>query len=229
MQIVLFKSEPKATPFAPEYEYLIVESQVVKTNLLELKDICLSKETEYLGNYPLERLDYEYPFAILDGFTGLGRTSMTALHRFYNIFKWEDPVIQELLAEIKEQYLALINQLKMDRRKVWIRGWLNVIRDGEQIKIHLHNISRYAYLGGHVCVQCTETSTFYVNPINQINEPAAYESPNVAGKLTFFQHNIPHYTSEHRGDSERITIAFDLMVDEAVQDYSEMVLFDDVP
>jgi hypothetical protein len=228
MQIILFKSEPKQTPFAPEYEYIILETELAKINIHELANACLEKEKEYLSNYPLDRLDKEHPLMVLDGYTGLGKNSMTARYVFYNIFKWEDEIIKELLIEIKEQYLAFIEQMKIPRRKIWIRGWLNVMRDGEQIKIHLHNVSPYAYLGGHVCVQCTETSTFYVNPINQINEPYSYESPNVAGKLTFFQHNIPHYTSKHHGDLERITIAFDLMVDEAIEDYSEMVLFDDV-
>jgi ABC-type oligopeptide transport system ATPase subunit len=88
------------------------------------------------------------------------------------------------------------------------------MRNGEQIKAHLHSTCPYTYLSGHVTVKCENSSTFYINPINQINDPEVYESKNSVGKLTFFQSNIPHYTSVHDGQSERITIAFNIIVDE---------------
>ena len=53
-------------------------------------------------------------------------------------------------------------------------------------------------------------STYYINPINQINEPEIYKSENKIGKITLFQNNIPHYSDEHKFNEKRITIAFDL-------------------
>ena len=34
------------------------------------------------------------------------------------------------------------------------------------------------------------------------------------GKITLFQNNIPHYTTKHMGKKPRISIAFDIIVDE---------------
>ena len=84
------------------------------------------------------------------------------------------------------------------------------MRKGEKIKPHIHGIDPTTYLGGHICVQCDDTSTHYLNPINQINDPLTYESTNEVGKITLFQNNIPHYTDMHDSDKERVTIAFDL-------------------
>jgi len=56
------------------------------------------------------------------------------------------------------------------------------------------------------------TATHYINPVNQINDPEIYSSKNDPGKITLFQNCIPHYTDIHKGNQERITIAFDLTV-----------------
>ena len=76
--------------------------------------------------------------------------------------------------------------------------------------MHLHGVHPNIYLGGHVCVQADDTSTFYINTPNQINEPSSYQSKNEVGKLTLFQNFIAHYTNKNNSKSERITIAFDL-------------------
>ena len=54
------------------------------------------------------------------------------------------------------------------------------------------------------------------SPVNQINEPEIYKSKNLTGKISLFQNCIPHYTDIHNGKKERITIAFDLHVNENV-------------
>jgi len=80
----------------------------------------------------------------------------------------------------------------------------------DQIQPHIHSSHPDTYLGGHICVSCTNTSTYYINPVNQINNPETYKSKNEVGKLTLFQNCIPHYTDIHDSDEERITIAFDM-------------------
>ena len=92
------------------------------------------------------------------------------------------------------------------------------MRNGDQIKPHLHNIGPTCYLGGHICVQCDDTSTYYINPINQINDPMTFESKNRVGKISIFPNNIPHYTDIQKSDKERITIAFDLMIENPNKD-----------
>ena len=45
-----------------------------------------------------------------------------------------------------------------------------------------------------------------------INVLISDESKNEIGKIILFQSNIPHYTTVHKSEKERITIAFDLMM-----------------
>ena len=106
---------------------------------------------------------------------------------------------------------AFISALNINPIKsLYIKGWYNVMRKNEQIEPHAHGFNPDIYLGGHFCVSCENTSTYYINPINQINKPDAYDSKNTPGKLTLFQNYIPHYTNKHKGKKERVTIAFDL-------------------
>ena len=41
---------------------------------------------------------------------------------------------------------------------------------------HLHEVDSVCYLGGHITVQCDDTYTGYINPINQINKPDVHKS-----------------------------------------------------
>jgi ATP-dependent phosphoenolpyruvate carboxykinase len=94
---------------------------------------------------------------------------------------------------------------------------------GKKINPHLHSVNSDCYLGGHVCVQVNNTSTYYINPINQINDPEIYQSKNQVGKITLFQNNIPHFTDEHKNDKERITIAFDLSLVKHSENYIKII------
>ena len=97
------------------------------------------------------------------------------------------------------------------------------MKKGEQIKPHIHGTEPNIYLGGHICVQCDNTSTHYINPVNQINEPEIYSSNNEVGKITLFQNCIPHYTDIHKGNKERITIAFDLALIKVTNNYIKIL------
>ena len=92
------------------------------------------------------------------------------------------------------------------------------MKKGEKINPHLHDISPNCYLGGHICIQCNDTSTYYLNPLDQINEPSTFKSKNEVGKITLFQQYITHYTDVHKSNKERITIAFDLTIKKPTTD-----------
>ena len=88
---------------------------------------------------------------------------------------------------------------------------------GQQISTHIHDVTPTCYLGGHITVQCDDTYTGYTHsalvPIldeGVTNSPLVHESKNKVGKITLFPNYIPHFTSVHNGDKERVTIAFDL-------------------
>jgi hypothetical protein len=207
MNIIKFISNPPQTPFAPTWEYTMAEELINGINWDEIKRITLEKEKYILQNFPPSNKES------IDGYTNLGYFSLTSRYTRFNVFKWEEIEIKKLKLAVYKNYLEFLNRTNIPRSKVWIQCWANVMRDGQSIQKHIHSTNEWTYLSGHICVSCEHTSTIYINPINQIQKPEEYTSPNQIGKLTFFQSNIPHYTSTHNSHSERITFAFDLIVD----------------
>jgi hypothetical protein len=218
LDIIKFKSPPKQTFFAPEWDYTLCETQISGIDFSEIAKEILSKEFEIVNAYPADK----------DGYTELGSRSLTSRYKFFNVFSWQNQQIQLLKDQIHYRYIKFLESLSIRRRKVWIQCWANVMRYGEEIKPHIHTVNPFTYLGGHVTIQTEESFTGYINPINQINEPEIYYSQNEIGKLTFFQANIPHFTSKYQGKGERITIAFDIIVDENVdKENKNIILFDE--
>jgi hypothetical protein len=222
LKIFGFVSQPKKTIFAPEWTYWLAEDTITDIDFSEISDLILEKEKSILEKFPSSTKTNA------DGYTGLGADSLTARYQHYNLLLWENQEIKKIKTSILKTYLNFLEQVGAPRRKVWIQCWANVLRKNQEIKPHIHSVTPYSYLGGHICVQCTDTSTIYINPINQINDPEIYSSKNEVGKITIFQNSIPHYTSKHVSNTERITIAFDIIVDELLNpDNATLVLLDD--
>ena len=94
--------------------------------------------------------------------------------------------------------------------ELYVQCWYNVLRYGQQMQKHLHSTHEQAYLSAHFTVKCGNTSTVYVNPANQLNDPQSIKKKNKPGTLTIFPECVPHYTTKHRSFKPRITIAMDL-------------------
>ena len=94
--------------------------------------------------------------------------------------------------------------------ELWIQCWYNVLRFGQKIKPHMHNTRSDSYLSGHFNVQVENTSTVYMSPINQLNDPEVINIKNNSGEMTIFPSYIFHYTTPHYSFKPRITIAFDI-------------------
>jgi hypothetical protein len=210
-----FKNPPKETFFAPEWDCYIFESYIDQVNFIDLSKFILSKEEEIL-KLPLTRTSDNL---INDGNTGLGENSTTVRFANYNVLNWENENIKLLKEFILNFHNEILNKLKLQiPNELYIQCWANIMRNGEQIKPHLHTTDPTTYLGGHISVQCDNTSTHYMNPVNQINDPPLYKIKNEVGKITLFQNNIPHYTDVHSSNVERITIAFDLTIHKPYRD-----------
>ena len=226
MQIKYFQSEPKVSPFAPEWYYTFGEDKIEDVNFQELSKFLLQKEKELIQT-PLP-----YDFTVVDAYTGLGENSVTSRWGSYNLLSFDNPEIKKIRNNIFVKYLSFMDAVGIERSDVYIQCWFNVLRKGQSIKPHIHSTGPYCYLGGHITVQSEHTETVYINPINQINEPQEYKSLNEIGKITFFQQNIPHYTTIHDGESERISIAFDIVMKEGI-DFTKpasknMILLDEI-
>jgi hypothetical protein len=214
IKVVNFKSEPKQTFFAPEWNYYMFETNVDNIDFNEVSKLCLKKQKEIL-----KLSDY-----VNDGYTGLGKNTTTSKYANYNVLKWKNKnieLIKKTIIRFHNEILKYFNQPLVN--ELWIQCWVNIMKKGQQIKPHLHNTGPYTYLGGHICVQCENTTTNYINPINQINVPELYKSKNEIGKITLFQNNIPHYTSKHNSNKERITIAFDLSLTKVRNNYLRII------
>ena len=201
VKLINFKSKPKNNPFAPEWDNHLVESMITNINASKLSLYLQKKEKEIL------KLK-----ASNDGYTGLTNHTTTR-HKEYNIFNFKNKEIQQLKKEIIKVHNKFLKKLDYKPVKsLYLKGWYNIMKKNEFIKPHAHSWDEDTYLGGHFCVQCNNTSTYYINPINQLCEPAVYKSKNKIGRLTLFQNFIPHYTDMHKGNNKRITIAFDLSI-----------------
>jgi hypothetical protein len=219
IKIINFKSKPKNNFFAPEWNYFIVETFVKNIDFKELSEFLLYKEKDILKLSNTIKDNF-----VLDGNTGLGENSTTSRYNKYNVFNWENENIKKIkenILKFHEEFLKIFNFNLPG--ELYIQCWVNIMRNGEKINPHLHGCHPDIYLGGHVCVQVDDTSTFYINPIEQINNFKVYESKNEVGKLTLFQNNIPHYTSVHNSKKERITIAFDLSLVKMNDNYLKII------
>jgi hypothetical protein len=219
IKVINFKSAPKNNFFAPEWNYYLFESEINKINFNSLSNYFLKKEKEIL-KLPYTARDGK----IIDGYTGLGKNSTTTRFNKYNVFKWKNKNISLLKEIIIKFHNKIINYFKQPPvNKLYIKSWINIMRKGEKIKPHIHGVTPDTYLGGHVCIQCDGTSTYYINPINQINEPEIHSSKNEIGKITLFQNNIPHFTDTQSTENERITLAFDLALVKLDDNYIKII------
>jgi hypothetical protein len=207
-----FKSNPPKSPFAPIYHYIFAENCIEGVDFKKIASIILEKEKTIINSTTPTTAAY----------TGLGDASLTSRWKSFNIFSWTEPEIEKLKVQIHKKYLEFLQACNVPRSNVMIQCWANVMRESEEMFPHIHSTSEWSYLGGHVTVQCENTSTVYINPINQINDPETYISYNQVGKITLFQHNIPHYTTPHysKDKVERITIAFDISLTDFVNSFN---------
>jgi len=211
-KLYIYESHKPNNFFAPRWKMHFYEAQLEDNKVLEeLKKVVLLKEKEIVNRFPMINND---------GNTGLGPTSLTSKFLKFNIFNWkEEPcvVFQEF---VRSEYIKFIDALaKHDSEFVkdntYIAGWANVLRRGQKINQHWHSSTPNSYLGAHFCVSSSGTSTVYVNPFNRDD---LLHFSNEPGKLLFFQNYIVHYTTEHKIDDERITLAMDIFTEEAYND-----------
>jgi len=221
MKLIGFKNEKLTSPFAPSWYFGIGETDDVGINCNELKEFLLSKEEEILSIKNEKVLDHAFG-------TKLGKNSTTARSGMFNVFEWDHPELTTLKRAIIESHNEYYKRTldKICDYKLWINCWVNIMRKGDRIKKHAHGYSGSSYLSGHFTVSCSDTKTIYMNPYDHLDEEDVirevreqnhtfsdklYVSENSVDKISIFPNYVPHFTTEHTQDDERITLAFDLM------------------
>jgi hypothetical protein len=201
--LLLFSSQPKATPLAQEWNFTmwkynnlnVLLTQDIKRFLLSIKEEILTKHK------PLDAGLWN------DGGTGLGNDSLTARYASYNLLKFEDPCIKKFKSLIKNQLKLYINKINITITKpLYINCWYNVLEPGESLSPHNHTTSFHSFLSGHFTVACEESSTYYHMPYGD----GLADIPNFTGAGIFFPSYLSHGTTPHKGVNPRITIAFDI-------------------
>ena len=194
------------TAYTPNIPFKI-GCTILDIDIEKLAQTCLEKEEEIMQLPPSVNLDNQP----LDGNTGLGPTNTTSRFSKYNVLDWNTNETNSLKKYIRENVEKYNQENKKETpEKLWVRCWVNVMRKGQSIKKHVHDIEDTCYLSCHLTVQCHETSTIYVNPLTYYPDPHLIDEKNIPRQLTIFPSFIPHYTTTHKFDKERITIAMDI-------------------
>ena len=204
MKFKRFVSQPPVSPYAPQWDFRVGNSMCENIDTNSLSKFLLSKEKE------IKKLPIVSNF---DGYTGLGSNSTTSRSQQYNILLWNHPEIRKLKSNIAKNIILYNDECGNKTPQLWIQCWYNVLRFGQSIKPHSHSVTPICYLSGHFNVQVNDTSTVYMSPINQLNDPEVIDIKNIPGKLTLFPSYIFHYTTPHYSFKPRITIAFDISPD----------------
>ena len=200
-----FDCPPPATPYAPpQQRWCILEGINFDLDIDVLRDFFLKKEQWVIDNYDHEEI------------TAPQAPQLTQRLRHYNIFEWEDecPELTKLRRVIKKfhkEYGKKVwgNTYRYDQ-KLYIRAWLNVLREGEEIGMHIHSTHPHSYIAGHFTVTCDDSQTIYCHPLYQLPDGYRFYSNNKPGTLTLFPSTVPHCTSVQKTNIPRVTIAFDL-------------------
>ena len=216
MKIHSSKSQTPNTPFTPYWNYSIGESHI-KLNYKSLTALILKKEKEILKTHT--KSEEVVQFILNDGYTGVG--GLTAHYTKTKVLTWKHSEVLKFRNALKKLHREYYQQVlgKEVNFPVFIQCWANVLRKDKLMKPHIHEIDADCYLGGNFMVQCKDTSTIYVNPVDTYNEREEYYSPNAPGNLTFFPGYLPHYSTKHLADTPRVSIAFDLALKARNENY----------
>ena len=209
MRLQNLKSSEPQTDYAPSWDFSLGYS-TIPLRIDNLVLTCLEKEKE-IKKLPLTRQrDGKYT----DGYTGLGKNSTTARFAEYNVLEWDTPETNILKKYVRIHVSEYNNQLGNETPEyLWARCWVNVLRWRQKINAHMHTVKPNCYLSAHFTVQAHNTSTCYINPVNQINAPETIKEENIPGQFTIFPSYVPHYTTRNYSLKPRITIAMDIQTE----------------
>lgn len=145
----------------------------------------------------LEQTQGKHPFKVFSPRT-------TGLYYAYNIFTFDEPVIQELHQSLKK----FINDLEPGK-SYRIRGWLNVIRNQEVLNWHGHMPKAPGSLHGYLSINSEPGITAYRIGKDLVNVK------NINGQIVIgYSHNDQHRTTPMPGDVPRVSLAFDIVPEE---------------
>jgi hypothetical protein len=177
----------------------------------ELLDFCLREEPNILREVspPPTRIGDE--------------NWMTSRLYSYNLFDYEDDVIQKLKDHIRQGYQSYITHFGRQDHKVYVHGWINVLQsDGRFITPHDHRNAHCgapentSFISGNMSLRAKDTNTYYMNVFTS----ARVSIKNIPGEMVFFPSFLTHWTDKNPSSEEsRVSIAFDLITEPVYEQY----------
>tara|TARA_R110000751_G_scaffold52663_1_gene114683 strand:- start:3960 stop:4613 length:654 start_codon:yes stop_codon:yes gene_type:complete len=140
---------------------------------------------------------------------GTGVKGVTSRFGYYNLFFKEHPELRKVESFIYENIKYFLKHKNISQNEIYVQCWFNVLREGEEIKIHRHRAVgdfNLSFISGNLSTTDNDTKTYYTT----FNEEKSFSIDNEKGKLTLFPSYTPHFTTINKSKKERISIAFDI-------------------
>jgi len=157
--------------------------------------------------------------------SGITKSNINAWHSDTNLFESEEPAINDIKVgciECLEQVIEFQLQNKQFEIDISIEAWANVITDGGYNKLHNHPNSNWS---GVYYVSSGEEEKGgmldFLDPRNQnmFKSPGIIENEWLSveprdGKIIIFPSYLHHFVNPYYGKEERISIAFNVTINE---------------
>ena len=198
MRLIRMKSAQAMSPYAPSWDAAIGIDQWQNTKKIDtIRNFLLSKEEDIL------KLEVQN-----DALTGLGKNDVTTRYGKYNLFDFaeECPEINDLLIFLRRSWFEFIQKDFTTPYPLHLTCWYNIIRKGQEIKMHRHCAGEMTYLSGNMHLDDYDTMTTYEHMEMSLS------LPNIKGGVTFFPGYVEHYVPIYEGEEPRVSLAFDLYI-----------------
>lgn len=192
-------------------------SQYDNESTKRIEDIILASEKDILE---IEVPEINAKASWGSNYTQRPDNWITARLPYYNFLDRQDADIQSFKKFIHESYLSYQNEMGNPTPDVYVHGWVNIVRNSEQITAHNHANAhvaaseQHSYISGNFCVRADNTSTNYRSPYLHNTWKSI---PNVSGDLVLFPSFIFHNTSVNQATEPRLSLAFDIITQEVYE------------
>ena len=142
-----------------------------------------------------------------DEYEGTENDSLTGRFKVYNF-------MYDLPGEIIIPKLKNIFRKNNIKGPISIQSWANIFRKNEGIEKHIHCdtlINNLICANLFICGNENIGTNFIIN-----NEDVKYK--NSIGEIVFFSSNIEHYVNKNTTNNIRVTMAFDIFLNEEKED-----------
>ena len=203
MNIYKIKSDLPGTEYAPTWNISVGNTVWEESAKIDtIKTWLLTNEERIKETYAVSNV----------GDTGLGNDSISSRIGMYNLFDYitELPELADLLKFMQTSYIDFVDSDHTTKQELVLVCWVNILREGQKIREHVHNASSMGYLSGNMHLDDYKTSTIYRSPYEPF-VPHSFD--NVKGGFTIFPSYVPHTTTEYLDvTTPRVSIACDFRV-----------------